>query len=646
MGGYNYDPHTPLICIMKKFFFLFIILFTSCLCSCMPDEQRLDSYYEERTAIENKLTDSVISQSEHEKMLSSLEDIDRKIKELKRAFAVVISPDNLNIDGVSYKNDDIDQTGEWLYLNLIYPLYCYESDYAYIAVYEDENFTSQEKFYIISYHLLQNYSYMLKEKYSYLELSSESIERLSFLLFGESINKYQVAEYSSDTDTYAVPFPTTDSRLLIPICSSIKVKDITKTEISVNYAEQTRTRSIYSETFVFDRIGEKGFFLYSRTRNNQSSSLIETGASVVPEEDICFLEPILIIPDKIIGDSYAKGEFLYNNYCSVINNYLGAVVAYETLSVPSLLNMLILIQPNIDSLISEKTDNYQYFGIPGDYLREQTKYFFGDNYKLDTDDNDFYDRSKDLYIYKIKEISRVDYNKQFLAVTELDDGFIRVETALFEPMSYTSFVAKEIVIFADDGNSSYYVFSRHFNMYSASYLNSVVADIVPLYPDVYPNTSLSDIVKADWLINNYADLLDFEFDSVTSVSSEKLAIFAMERLFLTEEFMRIDSYANSFAFPRSLVEEEIRLFFGDTCFVPEHVSFYDIMTGYFYVNAWDRVEKKISGTVIRAGSSNDLYNIYVDIKKENVNERVEYIIRFKEIENGSFRFVSAYTVNY
>ena len=306
--------------------------------------------------------------------------------------------------------------------------------------------------------------------------------------------------------------------------------------------------------------------------------------------------------------------------------------------------MIILLQPQIDLLIANIADEYQYFGIPSEFFNEQVSQYFGNSFSLDESKDELYDESLDLYLYQISEISKVQYTKQVLSLDILENGYVRMETALFAPNSYSELIAKEVVVFSDNKDGTYSVFSRHYNMHTASVINSVVADTVPLFPEIYPDTSVSDITKGVWLYKNYGSLLDFEFDSVSLISSELLADFAVERLFETQEFQMFADNS-CIAFPKALVKEEVRLYFGNAVFIPEMVSYYDLSTEMFYVNFWMPDKNDTSGTVISAGgSSGSLFKVYIEkssTHKNTVNE--QYIPTFNELSNGSFRFVSAVT---
>ncbi|MBE6896330.1 MAG: hypothetical protein E7477_04430 [Ruminococcaceae bacterium] len=634
------------LCFMKKYFFFipFLLLF---LCfSCSEPELLIDQYYIEKNDIELRLKDTGLSEKERYDLQDELSSVNKKINNTLYHFAVNILPDSLSLDSIPYSSDDISKIGEWYYENLIYPLYCYESDYASISINKEENFNSQEKFYIISYHLLRKYNSLLTEKYSFLTVSSESMSRLSFELFGEDIDSSSVMQYSSKTDRYSIPFPNNESRLLTPILSSSKLKDVTKTEISVSYAERSLSKSIYSEIFVFERKEDKNFNLYSRVRNNQSVSLLDYDFSDISEDEIYILDLSTTIPQKIKEkDLKLKGSLLSEHYGVLIDNYSGTICSYDDLSVSSLLNMFLLMHEGIEIIIDETIDSYSYFGIPVDYVHEQASLFFK-NDSFDFITSEAYYAPLDVYLYKISDVSRVSYNKQVLDVLELENGCIRLETALFHPSNFIQLIAKEVVIFEPKSDGSYYIKSRHYNMHTASPINVFVADIVPSFPESFPNTSSSEIVKGTWLYENYGSLIDFDFDSTDNLSSEKLANFALERIFETEEFKNISSFSDNFAFPKSLIEEQIKLFFGETNFIAEYVSFYDHNTECFYVNPWSVKHKETSGSVIRAGSFDEgNFTVYVEDKKDNNKIRPsQYVLTFEERPNKSFRFVSAVTL--
>ncbi len=631
---------------MKKYLFVaFLFVFIS-LCSCSETTQLLDRYYNEKNEIEVQLNDTSLSEIERNSLLNKLSSIEKKISNTASVFAVNILPDSLDLGNIPFASEDLSKIGEWYYNNIIYPLYCYESDYASISINKEENFNSQEKFYIISYHLLQKYSNLLTDKYSFLTVSLESMSRLSFELFGEDIDSSSVMQYSPETKRYSIPFFDFESRLLVPILNGSKLKDVTKTEISVNYAERSLSKSIYSETFVFERNGDSSFKLYSRVRNNQSISLIDPNFLNVSESDIFIIEPSILFPEKITEkDLRSKGQLLSDHYGSLLDNYNGTICSFDDLSLSSLLNMFILMQDNIVSIIEEASDSYIYLGIPADYIKKQASLYFK-NVSVDLASTEHYYESLDVYLIKISDISRITYNKQVLDVFELENGRIRLETALFNPSNFIQLIAKEVVIFEPKPDGAYFILSRHYNMYTASPINVVMADIVPCFPDSYPDTSSSDIVKGTWLYKNYGNLIDFEFVSTNQLSSEKLASFALERLFETEDFKSIAPLSNNIAFPKALVEEQIRLYFGETNFVAEYVSYYDHNTECFYVNPWEVKHKITSGTVVSSGSSDgNIFTVYVENQKTNDRMRPsQYILTFYELENKSFRFVSAVTL--
>ena len=630
---------------MKKYVVAVIFLLLFLLTSCSTAEQTLDRYFSEKNEIEIMLNDPSVSEKDEKKLMDSLNRIEKKIEKARRKFAVEISVDSIDLETIPFASEDADKIGEWFYQNIIFPLQCYEPDYASLSLTTEENFTSQEKFYIISYHLLEKYADLLTEKYSYLTLSAESVAYLSTEIFSDSIDSSAVMQYSSETDLYSVPVPTNDSRLLIPILGTCKIKDATTTEVSVNYAEQTLTKSIYSETFVFERKNENHFYLNSRVRNNQSVSLVGTGISNISQDEILILDLPVYIPEKITEyDIKEKSNQLIERYGTALDNYNGAIFSNEEISVSSLLHMSLLLNPEIDSLISDNSDQYIYFGVSPEYLEKQASYFFGNGLIDRSVENNYYE-PLNVFIFKISDISRVSYHKQILNVSELDNGFIRLETALFKPSSLIDLIAKEVIIFAPEGNGLYQIFSRHYNMHTASSINVIPADIVPVYPEIYPDTSVSDETKGTWLYKNYGKLIDFEFDSTLDISSEKLAIFAFERLLETDDFKRIETLSKSFSFPKLLIEEQIRLYFGETDFKSEYVSFYDMESGNFFVNSWTVKENKTHGTVISTGSSEDnIFTVYVELPRNGTNDRMrppQYVLSFSEQENGSFRFVSA-----
>ncbi|MBQ6052478.1 MAG: hypothetical protein IJL30_04215 [Clostridia bacterium] len=631
---------------MKKLFFaVFFIFLIIVVSSCSTTEQRVDRLYAKMEEIESLLADSALSSDEQNSLLSSLDKIKLEISDAITEFAVDISPDSIDLIAIPYNSSDLNKLGEWYYSNLVYPLYCYESDYAPLYVRDGENFTSQEKFNIISYHLYNTYSSLLDQKYSYLNLDADSADKISLSVFGEELDKTSISEYSEISNSYRIMPPLSENRLLTPIFDGIKIRDVTKTELTVHYAEQTNTRVIYSEIFVFEKTGDNLFYLYSRVRKNQSISLTDLSGSEVSQESIYIPEFVISLPDPDgYSDNITVSYFLLDYYCSAIDNYSGNIIAYKPLSVRSLLNMIILLQPQIDLLIANIADEYQYFGIPSEFFNEQVSQYFGNSFSLDESKDEFYDESLDLYLYQISEISKVQYTKQVLSLDILENGYVRMETALFAPNSYSELIAKEVVVFSDNKDGTYSVFSRHYNMHTASVINSVVADTVPLFPEIYPDTSVSDITKGVWLYKNYGSLLDFEFDSVSLISSELLADFAVERLFETQEFQMFADNS-CIAFPKALVKEEVRLYFGNAVFIPEMVSYYDLSTEMFYVNVWTPDKNDTSGTVISAGgSSGSLFKVYIEkssTHKNTVNE--QYILTFNELSNGSFRFVSAVT---
>ena len=127
------------------------------MCSCSETTQLLDRHYNEKNEIEVQLNDPSLSEIERNSLLNKLSSIEKKISNTASVFAVNILPDSLDLGNIPFASEDLSKIGEWYYNNIIYPLYCYESDYASISINKEENFNSQEKFYIISYHLLQKY---------------------------------------------------------------------------------------------------------------------------------------------------------------------------------------------------------------------------------------------------------------------------------------------------------------------------------------------------------------------------------------------------------------------------------------------------------------------------------------------------------
>ena len=632
---------------MKNYLVFLIFLASLLLCSCSEPTEILDKYYKQKNELELQLKESSLSEKEYDTVLGKIETVQNKIDNAISVFAVKLIPDSLDIESVPYASDDISKIGEWYYNNIIYPLFCYESDYASLSINKEENFTSQEKFYILSYHLLQKYNDLLTEKYSYLSVSEESMSRLSFAFFGEDIDSSSVMQYSSKTKRYSIPFSSKDERLLVPIYNGVKLKDVTKTEITVNYAERSLSKAIYSETFVFERSEDNVFKLYSRVRNNQSFSLIGSSASNIPDEDVYVLELPIVYPENIQEDNLKlKGQLLSSHYGQLIDNYNGTICRYDKLSVSALINMFLLMHDNIDAIISELNGEYEFLGIPIDYLEKQASLFFK-NSSLDFSSNALYHDSLDVFLFKISDISKITYNKQVLDILELENGCIRLETALFDPSNFIQLIAKEVVILEPKSDGTYYILSRHYNLHTASSINSIIADIVPSFPESYPDTSSSDTVKGTWLYKNYDKLLKFEFSSTDGLSSEKLATFALERLFETEDFKSLAKQSNCIAFPKSLIEEQIRLYFGDTNFVSEYVSYYDYNTEYFYVNPWKVNYKETSGSVVRAGCSDEnIFTVYIESKKTDDRMRPsQYVLTFYELENESFRFVSAVTID-
>lgn len=633
---------------MKKNIFLLFLLFgIFFLSSCSDIEKELDSLYSEKEDIELSLADAALSEKEIERLSALLDNIESKITVKQAHFSVDISGKSFNINDIPYSSDNVKNIGEWFFSNLIYPLYCYESDYQPLYINSEENFTSQEKFYIISYHLLREFDSLLAEKYSYFTVSASTISEISVKLFGEDIDRASVRQYSAETDSYAIPIPENSSHLLTPVLGNVKIKDVSKTEISVNYAEQTLSRSIYSEVFLFERTENGGFSLCSRVRKNQSVSLVSSKYSDISDSEVMVLDFSAIKPQNIAASNKKElGELLLSNYADMLDNYIGEIYSYEDLSVSSILNMSLLLQPNIDELIAEAVDNYSYFGVPVDFIEQQATSLFG-SVLVDYKNSEYYNKSLDLLVYRISDITQNSYRKQVLDVRELDGDMVRLETALFEPDNFFDLIAKEVVIFKSDGNGIYSVVSRHYNMNVSSYFNSYYADIVPVYPDVYPDTSSSNTTKGIWLYENYGSLINFEFSSYQKISSERLALFAVERLMSSEDFAMLKVSYDCFAFPKVLVEEQIRLFFGNTGFKSEYVSFYDIDEECFFVDYRNVSKKETSGTVISAGSSeNNVFYVYIELpaSEENDYGSVQYALNFYELENKTYRFISAHTV--
>jgi len=623
----------------KTVIVILILILTVTLYGCaVSNEEKIDNLYIAKEEYENILLNPDITDKERQNTEKNLEETKKSIFTLKRHYAVFTDISDFTFSDVPYSSDDAQTIGKWFFDNLIYPLYCFEEDYSAIYVDKNRNFSSQEEINIINYFLVNEFDNLLDEKYSYLSVPVNAINNLCEKIFNEKPDSNDVEQYDTVNKSYCLGKYTVN-RLLTPVLGSCEFLSANEIDVNVLYIEKTNTQVIYTETFIFERREDNSFFISSRTRTNNSFSLSENTESI-DQNDIFLPDFDVIIPkSNKQTESNQIGAFLLENYESYIDSYNGFVSSTDNLSDSSLLNFVLYLQPDIDKILGDITGKYKYIGIEPSFLCEQASYYFG-NVIFESVKNTYYNEEFGLYLYPVSDAKRVNYQKEYVNTYLLDGNYIRLETNLYTDNEQKQFIAKSVSIYKYIGDGKYSLASRRFNMHTATSENSVYADIVPVFPELYPDTSSSLNKKGEWLYETYSPLITYFFNEPTGISSESLAMFALERLFSTEHFLQLNGTTNSYSFPENLIYEQIKLYFGETDFDPQKVSFYDMETKLYTVNSWSVQKKEASGKVVKTSNvGNDMISVYVDYENADGTFYYETYV-FEEKSDKTFRFYS------
>lgn len=540
------------------------------------------------------------------------------------------SLDLVSVESAPLNSENVQETGAWFFKYIIKPLISYGNDYTFVNY--QGTLTPFEKHIIISGII---YDSVKTDDDSSIMVSDVLYQSISNTLFRDSTG----TEGRNVQKNYIEIETDFSEGLLTPVFHNLTYTDVNSFEITVYYFENTGTNVVYYDIFKFDISEGSKFDMVSRKRISES---------FVYNENTSDLDSVIIDPHPDYSLLEIKGtenvhRYLADRICALYDLYLGQFSASDTnLDVRNLLSMMILSDPDCDAIFEDCSD-FEYFAVPLTSFREFVFEFFGirdytvDGYSL-------YNKEEDLLYVRISSVSYIRYSRIVFSSSDIGNDMIRIDCAICSD-SDNNISKYECDIFKRTEDGNYILKSRRYmNTYVGDEISSgyTLLDTYPQYPLSYPSSAFDYNQKGKWLYENYACHLKTHFSGKSEISSENLALFAVDMILSQIDDLSIYDDSDVLALNRDVVEDEVRIYFGKTDFCSEAVSFFDADTGLFAVNVLMARHPDISGRVVKTvpDEKNKQITMYVQYSDSDNDVYKETVTVFTELKDGFYNIES------